>query len=436
MNHSATYSPEDDKIRLYFSERIPREEWDALRALGFTWTMKQAEAGGCDMVAVWSVRREDAALALAGEIDDEDQPRAERAAQRAERFAGFQDKREGEAVASANNYDMGPTIHGNQSARHAEKAAQRHDKAASFAVSQWSKAEYWQQRTAGVISHALYAERPDVRHRRIKGLEAEARKLRADYEVREVVQDAEQVLRYMGQEKIDKGHDSLGWVGQGRAKYPVSFSSVQGWRVNEGVTRSLRHVELRIAYEKQMLEAQGGTGADATEMEAGGFVDGHRIVKLTKDRAGRISKVVLEHPPGPVDYWSRYNCVKDAESIKPESYRMPTQAEREAWKAEKASEDKGPPLINPDADACAALLASANGNLRPNQEPAKVSEMTSEDWKEKTARSDSWCVRKMCGARIRTGSGFGYRIAVVVVLIDKPRKPLPVAKAEANAAAG
>jgi hypothetical protein len=43
------------------------------------------------------------------------------------------------------------------------------------AVQMWDTADYWQRRTKGALLHASYRERPDVRHRRIKTLEADQR---------------------------------------------------------------------------------------------------------------------------------------------------------------------------------------------------------------------------------------------------------------------
>ncbi len=74
-NYEATYAPEDDKIRLYVG-RVPREEYDFLRAEGWTSTPKQSEAGQGEFSAVWTPAREATALHYAGEIGDEDTPRS------------------------------------------------------------------------------------------------------------------------------------------------------------------------------------------------------------------------------------------------------------------------------------------------------------------------------------------------------------------------
>lgn len=361
--HRATYSPQDDKIRLYFSSRIPKDEWNRLKDAGFTWTMKQAENGGCDMVAVWSVDREDIALEMAGEIEDEDQPREERAADRAERFGGYQEKRLGEAVELADRYDAGPRVHGHQNQARAERARARHDRIAGKAVNQWEKAEYWQRRTAGVIAHALYQERADVRHRRIKGIEAELRRLLADVIPSKVLEGVEHVRRYCGDDYVAKGHDCVGMFGQGRARWPRSFCKANGPKLSERGERIRLHLELRLAYERQMLAAQGGTMADVVEMVAGGFYGRFQIQKVTKDRAGRVSKVYFIGPhPYKEGLMSLHGI--DAERMTPGAYRAPTAEEAAAFdaakKAASKAKPKAPPLLNPSKEAAQRLQAVWN----------------------------------------------------------------------------
>lgn len=136
-SHQATYCPEDNKIRLYVG-RVPREEYLALRSEGWTSTPKQ----DCDFVATWTPERWDTALSYAGVVTDEDQDPADRAADRAERFAGYRDKRTEEATGHADRYDDGPSVHGAQNYARAVKAADRHDRHANRARDAWGKAEY------------------------------------------------------------------------------------------------------------------------------------------------------------------------------------------------------------------------------------------------------------------------------------------------------
>ena len=57
-------------------------------------------------------------------------------------------------------------VHGYQNQQKADRAANRHGRHRTHALTQWSKAEYWQTRTAGVISHALYTSTASVRRGR------------------------------------------------------------------------------------------------------------------------------------------------------------------------------------------------------------------------------------------------------------------------------
>ena len=113
---------------------------------------------------------------MAGVISPEEYGPEERAADRAERFAGYREKRRAEASGYADTFEAGPAVHGYQSQKRADRAARRHDRQRVNAVSQWNKAEYWQERTAGVISNALYRAQPEVRRRRILKLEKLQRK--------------------------------------------------------------------------------------------------------------------------------------------------------------------------------------------------------------------------------------------------------------------
>ena len=155
QNTEATYCPEDNKLRLYCG-RVDRDEYLRLKAEGWTSTPKQ----DCDFASTWTGLRENTALSYGGGfIGDEDQSPADRAADRAERFQGYQEKRLGEALGKADQYDSINPLHGHQNAEKAEKAAKRHDRMADKACEQWRKAEYWQSRTAGVIANALYKDR-------------------------------------------------------------------------------------------------------------------------------------------------------------------------------------------------------------------------------------------------------------------------------------
>lgn len=89
MTHIATYSPEDNKIRIYpggirLDEELG-EEYASFKAAGYQWAAKHE----CFVCPRWTPEAEDWAIDLAGEIGDEDYSPEERSADRAERFMGF-----------------------------------------------------------------------------------------------------------------------------------------------------------------------------------------------------------------------------------------------------------------------------------------------------------------------------------------------------------
>src|ERR1700681_2510606 len=93
MTYTATYSPEDNKLRLYSSTRLDRELYARVRGAGFIYAPKQE----LFVAPMWTPEREDLLIELCGEIDDEDTSLVERAEERADRFVDYKDKRIGDA---------------------------------------------------------------------------------------------------------------------------------------------------------------------------------------------------------------------------------------------------------------------------------------------------------------------------------------------------
>ena len=80
--HRATYSPEDNKLRLYPDYRLDKEDYLKVKAAGFIWAPRQE----LFVAPAWSPSREDFLLKMCGEIGDEDTSLTERAEERAERI--------------------------------------------------------------------------------------------------------------------------------------------------------------------------------------------------------------------------------------------------------------------------------------------------------------------------------------------------------------
>jgi len=179
--YTATYSPEDNKIRIYASSRLDAETYARVKEAGFKWAPKQE----LFVAPKWTPAREDLAIELAGEIEAEEMTLAERAAMKAERLDNLASKRNREAVAlhdHANElsqaFYMGqPILIGHHSERKARKTQERMHGAMSKAVKAEKLANYWLYRAEGVERFANMKNNPRVRANRIKTLLAELRDL-------------------------------------------------------------------------------------------------------------------------------------------------------------------------------------------------------------------------------------------------------------------
>lgn len=288
---AATYSPDDNKLRLYAARRLEPELYARVKAAGFKWAPKQ------DLFfATWTPAREDLALELAGEVDDEDTSLVDRAEERAERFKGYSDNRARDAKQAteavrqiADGIPFGqPILVGHHSEKRARKDAEKIERGLQRSVSAWRTSEYWTDRAAGAIRHAKYKERPDVRARRIKTLEAEKRKserAREEGETWRKLWATLSVKRKDGEAStfLDRvlyvaraGH-GMSYEMQAQLRDGTITPEEAQARVLAGYASSIAHAERwiehytnRLAYERALLEDAGGTVADQTSPEKGG----------------------------------------------------------------------------------------------------------------------------------------------------------------------
>ena len=168
---SASYSPDDNKLRIYPAHRLSASDYAAVKAAGYAWAPKQE----LFVAPMWTPARAALAVELCGEIGDEDTSLCERAEQRAERFEDYSDKRGTEAgraraaVASiADGIPFGqPILVGHHSQRRAERDAEKIQRGMEKAVQLWETSTYWTRRAAGALRAAKYKEQPAVRARRL-----------------------------------------------------------------------------------------------------------------------------------------------------------------------------------------------------------------------------------------------------------------------------
>lgn len=318
----ATYSPEDNKLRLYPDSRLPEDMYRRVKSAGFIWAPKQE----LFVAPAWSPNREDLLVELCGEIGDEDTSLAERAEQRADRFQDYSESRADDAAAAqkavesiCDGIPLGqPILVGHHSERHARKDAERIENGMRRAVKMWETAEYWKRRAAGAVSAAKYKERPDVRARRIKTIEAEKRKeernkAEAEHWLRfwsgglnlvnkatgakrplEMTEENRPlIVHYLGNnpgcrvlcprkegDKPDFDQQPGAWEALS-GHYPTLYAPRTVAEVRDAaipayqrtlarLDRWLAHYANRLQYERAMLAADGGTVTDRKGPEVGG----------------------------------------------------------------------------------------------------------------------------------------------------------------------
>lgn len=293
MNHTATYSPEDNKLRIYPACRLDAETYARVKAAGFHWAPKQE----LFVAPAWTPQREDLALELCGEIGDEDTSLVERAEAKAERLEDLSDRRaadgdraEAGVKAIADNIPFGqPILVGHHSEKRARKDAEKIQNGMRKAVDMWKASEYWKDRARGALRLAKYKERPDVRARRLKGLEADKRKQeRSQAEATKFLKayedpDALTATLRDGSKLLPRllatYEGGLSFENQRRfEREEISFDEALAMAtaslraIVEGRQRWIDHLTNRVTYERAMLDEAGGAVAERTGPEKGGAV--------------------------------------------------------------------------------------------------------------------------------------------------------------------
>lgn len=259
---TATYSPEDNKLRLYPLSRFDEETYQEVKKAGYRWAPKQ-ELFVCP---AWNPRAEDLALKLCGDIGDEDTTVSERAEERADRFEDYSSKRAVEASQTAdsvqqlaNGIPFGqPILVGHHSERRARKDAQRIEDGMRKSISLFETSEYWVRRAQGVISSANYGDKPAVRARRIKKLEAERRAQVRSFTPKNPNQIITQQRWRDSINRIDSEPVPHVYVGASQGGHWAPVDALPG--IEKRSQRWINHLDRRLTYERALLEAQGCIG--------------------------------------------------------------------------------------------------------------------------------------------------------------------------------
>lgn len=328
---TATYSPEDNKLRLHTMHRLDKATYDSIVAAGFRFAPKQ----DFFVAPAWTPEREDVLLALCGEIEDEQSTVADRAADRSERFEGYSDRRLVEAEAAHAQVDAitehipfgQPILVGHHSEKRARKDAERIENGMRKAIKLAETSRYWDNRARGAARYAAIKADPGVRERRIKGLEADARKFSKNTKADEALLkrwEAEmnqaralalanysQISRCFTLEEYPRAHPASQYEGQmslwsaldgGVITYRQAATLAQQ-TLQERLARArrwLHHIEGRLAYERAQLEEQGGATAARFEFVRGGQVlsrgEWLTILRINKGAGGAIVSITTSAP--------------------------------------------------------------------------------------------------------------------------------------------
>ena len=342
---NATYSPEDNKLRLYSSSRLDADLYSRVKEAGFKWAPRQ----GLFVAPMWTPRREDLLIELCGEVGDEDTSLVERAEERADRFGDYSDKRASEAHAAREAVqaiagripDGQPILVGHHSESRARRDAARIENGMRRAVNLWETSEYWTTRAQGALRHAKYKELPGVRHRRIKGLEADRRKYQREIDSAEALSKLwkEETLT-LEKAKGIAGYDHLRFREEGNAfgtslYEMLSRDNVDIEQIRDRALRAhaqtaawygrwTAHLDNRLAYERAMLGETGGLVSDRFAIVVGGQVliggEWYAVHRVNKSN-GRINSVTT---PAPKSMHWRTTLVTSIESV--QDYRAPESA--------------------------------------------------------------------------------------------------------------
>ena len=472
-NFSATYSPEDNKIRIYASARLDAETYAKVKEAGFKWAPKQE----LFVALKWTPAREDLAIHLAGDIEPEEMTLAERAMIKAERLDALAMRKHSDANAFARRADelsqafsMGqPILVGHHSERKARKTQERMQGASSNAEKAASAANYWLYRATGVEAFANMKNCKRTRSNRIKGLLAELRDLQrgindaqaalliwdkmvTDEQIKYALgnMDSRRTLSGLGTYyAVDKGEMS---PSDARAKCIANAEL----RIN-GPTRRrwIDHVLNRLAFERSMLGDVPRYDGELTPVIIQAFAREHGAEK-PKATATDPDVFQLESElPLPMhlaaNSYLELGVDEWRDLMQSTGYIVPEKKER------RTSSKPAPlPLFNPSLEQAEQLQRIWNlqmvAKCTRHQEPlpnevcaitqAKYSANPKGTYSQLTAvdisadgqqvrggwRGGEWSLSGEPVARIRiyTGRGSFYKPNAVVAITDKPAKPLPL----------
>lgn len=180
--NTITINLDDGKIRATADGRLPQDEYQRMRAVGFRWNRREQV-----FAAAWSPAAEDTALAILeltpDDIELDEVDAIERAQVRQADYETYAGNAQASAQAAGDRadaisrrFEMGqPILIGHHSEAGARRDQERMWDATRKSIDEGHRADYWAGRAAGTLRRAERRYTPAVISRRIDTLEAKVR---------------------------------------------------------------------------------------------------------------------------------------------------------------------------------------------------------------------------------------------------------------------
>lgn len=470
IGFDATYSVEDNKLRLYADTRFSAELYELIsQKMGFRWAPKQ----DLFVAPKWTPNREDFCIKLAGEITAEGTTLVERAEAKAERLDNLSVKRAEQASAFHAAADRiserfaggQPILIGHHSERKARKDQERMTSAMDNAVKAHDAVSYWAYRATSVELHANRKSAPRVRAKRIKTLLAELRDRQRDinnaynnlkqWETVDAMPEGEEKERavlilsgYMGlapyysdkkrlYRQLEDGEITSGEV----INICIDFNEKQAHSAY--TVRWISHLLNRLDYERSELGDVARFEGELTPVILQAFAREHGAQK-PKAQASETGFNLSSSVPLP------FHIAESKEiDLSIEDWRELMQSVGYAViiKERRASTKQACPLINPTPEQAQKLQAIWN-RFASSTQYGKPSETLEVSQKNYSVNSQGYyglfrtisidkagdkirpsrhkdAATPVCRIRVGSGKGF-YGADRVITLSDKPQKELPL----------
>ncbi len=483
---SATYSVEDNKLRMYCSERLDIDLYKRFKELSFKWAPKQE----LFVAPKWTPNREDFCIEMAGEITAEESTLVERAEAKAERLDRLAVRRGNEANAYCDAADAisarfaggQPILVGHHSERKARRDQEKMQSAMDKAIKARDSVDYWHYKAEGVERHANRKSISGVRARRIKTLLAELRnhqrvinhayiciELWRSIETKQDSEAFEKLVLNFAGSRLKTG-STTPYLKEGSFYEQLRNDKISSLEVVEKCLsfhdyqanspyrlRWLNHILNRLAYERSELGEVPRYAGEITAVILQAFArdNGTFKPKASKTDTGFIMVSDIAFPFHLADGKElELSTSSWCDLMQAVGYSVPAKMPR------KVSNKKHAPLINPCKNEAEILQnlwnteanskhqsfhgtydyasevrtfnqAGYSQNSKGNYSPFSIIELDAQgrrvwhSWKEDSAPV-------VCRIRVFNGGSRLYAAESVLVIDDKPNKPLPICWPESN----